>query len=209
MWRRAAAVVGVLVLIAVAGFFLLGGDVPLLPDGDEGPSEFTFELNKVRAAPLGDEPATELQDEAQEAADAVKTTMDQLYFEAFVNRDAWGAYDEAYALFQGPAVARAEADAETLTLGAAAAADYASLQPILGRLNVVVLTNDENVAVSAIARVVFRADAELKAGGATKVGSVGAFFLRPSEEGWRIFAYRVDRNERPAPSPTPSPTEAS
>ena len=207
MWPRVAAGVAVLALVVVAAFLLLGDGGSILPDGsDEGPGGFSFDLGRVRAAPLSDRPAAQLQDEAEEAADAVKATMDQLYFSAYVDRDAWGAYDDAFALFLGPAAGGAREDVDSLTLGSGAPQEYDGLLDPTGTLQVVVLTDDRDVAISAIARVVFHADAELtSAGGATRITSKGAFFLRPGNEGWRIFAYRIDRNEQDAAaSPTPS-----
>lgn len=210
MWQRIAIGVAVLAIVAVAAVLLLGGDEgSLLPGGDdEGPSEFGFELRRVRAVPVGDRPAAQLQDEADEAADAVKVTMDRLYFAAFVDEDAWGSYDDAFALFLGPAVDGAREDVDALTLGAAAADDYEGLADPAGTLQVTVLTNERDAAVTAIARVTFRADAELSTGGSSRVTSDGSFFLRPTDEGWLIFGYRVDREAEAAASPSPT-AEAS
>lgn len=194
-----------LALLVVAGLFLLGDGASLLPgDGEEGPTGFSFELKRAKASPTTDRKPADLQDEADEAAEAVKATMDELYFDAYVDRDAWGSYDAAYALFQEPAAGSAEADADVLTLGTTAPAAYQAISRPEGTLSVVVLTNDRNVAVSAIAKVSFHADAELKGGGTTLIRSSGSFFLRPAEDGWLIFAYRVDRDEEAASSPSPS-----
>jgi hypothetical protein len=203
LWQRIAAGVGVLALVAVAAFFLLGGGDGVLP-GDDGPTGFSFDLGRVRAAPIADRTPAQLQGEADEAAEAVKETMDRLYFSTFVDDEAWGAYEDAFALFQGPASGSAQEDLDVLTLGANAATDYESLADPTGTLRVVVLTNDRDVAVSAVARVEFRAEATLTGGGSTTITSAGAYWLRPSDEGWRIFAYRVSRDERQASSPSAS-----
>ena len=210
MWTRIGAGVAVLALLIVAGVFLLGGGVSPGPGPDEGPTAFSFDLKRVKAAPVTDRTPTDLQGEADTAADAVKATMDRFYFDAYVDPEAWGAYDAAFALLQDPAATTAESDSNVLTLGATAAEDYEALEGPSGTLNVVVLTNEEDAAVSAIARVVFHADARLSAGGATRITSTGSYFLRPGDEGWSIFGYSVDRNEKEAPSsPSPSPTEAA
>lgn len=200
-----------LALLIVAGLFLLGDGASQGPGpGDEGPTAFSFDLKRVKAAPVTDRTPSDLQGEADTAADAVKATMDLFYFDAYVDRDAWGAYDEAFALLQDPAASTAESDADVLTLGTTAAQDYEALVGQSGTLSVVVLTNEEDVAVSAIARVVFHADGRLSSGGTTRITSVGSYFLRPGDEGWSIFAYSVDRNEEEAPSSsTPSTTEAA
>lgn len=206
MWQRIAAGVAVLALAAVAAFLLLGDGGSLLPggDGDEGPSGFSFDLKRVRAAPISQRPADQLQDEAEEAADSVKATLDGLYFAAFVDEGAWGSYDDAFALFVDAAADGARQDADALTMGTTADQEYAGLTGPAGILHVVVLTNDRDVPISAVARVIFHADAELAAGGATRITSKGAFFLEPSQDGWRIFAYRIDRDEQEAGSPSPT-----
>lgn len=209
MWTRIAAGVAVLALVVVAAVFLLGDGGSLLPGGDdETSSAFSFDLRVVRAAPISDRSPTQLQDEAEEAAEAVKDTMDHLYFSAFVDEGAWGSYDDAFALFLGPAADGARDDTEALTLGSTAGDDYDSLSDPSGTLHVVVLTNARDVAVSAVARVAFRARATLAEGGSTRVTSRGAFFLRPGADGWRIFAYDIDRGEEERAQGSPT-TEAT
>lgn len=205
MWPRIAIGVAVVAIVAVGAVLLLGGDDgSLLPGGDEGPSEFSFDLRRVRAVPVGDRPAAQLQDEADEAAEAVKATMDRLYFSAFVDEGAWGSYEDAFALFQGPAVDGAREDVDALTLGTAATDEYAGVADPAGTLQVTVLTNERDAAVTAIALVTFHVDAELSTGGSSRVTSEGSFFLRPTDEGWLIFGYRVDRESEAAASPSPT-----
>jgi hypothetical protein len=205
MWKRIAVGVAVLALAAVAAFLLLGDGGSLLPGGeDEGPAGFSFELGRVRAAPISERSPSDLQDEADEAADAVKATMDELYFAAYVDRDAWGSYDDAFSLFLGAAADGAREDVDVLTLGSDAPEEYDSLVEPAGTLQVVVLTDDDDVAIGAVARVRFLAEAERTAGGSARITSRGAFFLRPGQEGWRIYAYRIDRNEQDAASPSPT-----
>jgi hypothetical protein len=211
LWLRIGAGVAVLALLVVAGIFLLGdGDAGPGPSGDLGPTGFSFTLRRAKAVPVSELKPVDLQDVADEAAEAVKATMDHFYFEAYVNRDGWGSYEEAFALLQDPAAASAETDADVLTLGASASEDYESVvDDPAGSLNVVVLTNEEDVAISAIARVLFRMDAQLASGGTNRITSAGSYFLRPADEGWAIVGYSVDRNEEEAAA-EPSPTaEAS
>jgi hypothetical protein len=205
LWLRIGAGVAVLALLVVAGIFLLGDGGPGAGPGEDlGPTGFSFELKRAKAAPVSEQMPVDLQDVADEAAEAVKATMDHFYFGAYVNRDAWGSYEEAFALLQDPAASNADADADVLTIGTNASEDYESVEEPAGTLNVLVLTNEEDVAISAIARVVFRMDAQLAAGGTTRITSTGSYFLRPDDEAWEIFAYSVDRNEEGSAEPSPT-----
>jgi hypothetical protein len=205
-WRIAIAVV-VVALLAIGGFLLFGGDVPLIDEPD-APGEFSFEMQGLRASTTSLTPPAELRDTIREAGTGVKATMDELYLRAFVDTDSWGAYDAAYAVFDGPAAARAEADAEVLTLGADANDVYDALTPTTKTLSITILTDPKDAAATAVARVRFQADAERQDGSSTQVASSGAFFLRPVEGEWKVFAYRVDRNDQAVedPSPTGSPS---
>ncbi|HZB01878.1 MAG TPA: hypothetical protein VE800_07200 [Actinomycetota bacterium] len=208
LWLRIGAGVAVLALLVVAGIFLLGDGGPGVGPGEDlGPTGFSFELKRAKASPVTEQMPVDLQDVADEAAEAVKATMDHFYFGAYVNRDAWGSYEEAFALLQDPAASNADADTDVLTIGTTASEDYESVEEPAGTLNVLVLTNEEDVAISAIARVVFRMDAQLAAGGTTRITSTGSYFLRPGDEAWEIFAYSVDRNEEGSavPSATAEP----
>jgi hypothetical protein len=202
--RRAATAIGVVVLAGVAAVLLLGGDVPIISGGNAGPREYSFELKSVKASPLSETPPRQLQDVADAAGEGVKATMDQLYFFAYVDTGSWGDYGDLFGLFEGKAVDRAEGDTDVLTLGANANDVYDTLAPTTGVLRVVVLTNEKDAAASAIAQVRFQADATRKQGSPTEITSTGSFFLRPVDGEWRVFAYRVDRDEEPGASASPT-----
>jgi hypothetical protein len=208
-WRRGAAVAGVVALAAVAAFLLLGGDVPGIDGERAGPGEFSFVLKKVKAAPTSNTPPADLQDEAELAGADVKATMDELYFFAYVDSDSWGDYGSAYDLFDDTASTRAEKDTDVLTLGSTANELYRAVTPRPATIRIVVLTDRKDAPASAVAQVFFRADADLKDGSSSVLTSSGSFFLRKAEGGWRIYAYRVDRDEQPAERPSPSADEAS
>jgi hypothetical protein len=208
-WGRAAAAAGVLVLVAVAAFLLLGGDVPGVNVDHAGPGEFSFVLKKVRAIPLSHTPPADLQDEAELAGADVKATMDELYSFAYVDADSWSDYGSAYELFDDPASAQAEEDTDILTLGSTAKDLYEAVTPGPGTIRIVVLTDRKDAPVSAVAQVFFRAAADLKDGSSTVLTSSGAFFLRKSHGEWRIYAYRVDRHEEAAERPSPTTDQAS
>jgi hypothetical protein len=207
--RTTLIVAGIVVVVAiVAAFVLLGGDVPLIDQGPSGPGEFAFRLSGVRAAPTSATPPADLQGRASEAGDAVKATMDELYLRAFVDTESWGDYEAAFAMFDEAAAERAQADAAVLTLGPDAQQVYESMGPARGQLRIVVLTDRRDTPVSAVAKVSFTADAERTNGATTEIKSSGSFFLRKVDGEWRIFAYRVDRDDETAaaPSPTGSPS---
>jgi hypothetical protein len=202
--RRAAVAIGLVALLAIGGFLLLGEGVPLIPTGPEGPGDFSFELANVQASPITDTPPSQLKDAAREAGNGIKETMDELYFRAFVDSGSWGDYGAAFELFEGQAVARAEADAEVLTLGPTANDDYETLDPTSATLTIAVLTDRKDVPVTAVAEVQFLADAARNDGTSTQVSSSGSFFLRQADGVWRIFAYRVDRDDQAADQPSPA-----
>jgi len=206
-WRIAIAVV-VVALLAIGGFLLFGGDVPLIDEGPDAPGEFSFEMKGLRASTTSRTPPAQLRDTIREAGTGVKATMDELYLRAFVDMDSWGDYEAAFAVFDGPAAARAEADGDVLTLGLDANEVYDALTPTTKTLSITILTDRKDAPASAIAQVRFQADAQAQDGSSTQVSSSGAFFLRPVEGEWKVFAYQVDRDDQASeePSPTGSPS---
>ena len=208
--RVALLVTGVVVLLAiVAGVVLLGGgDVPLLNPGPTGPGEFAFQLGNVVPTPLSDTPGASLQGAARQTGEDVKATMDELYLRAFVDTDQWGDYEGAFAMFDDDAAARAQADAAVLTLGLDANDVYDAMDSASGQLQISVLMDQKDRPATAIADVEFVADAERKDGSTTEIQSTGSFFLRKVGGEWRVFAYRVDRDDETtgAPSASGSPS---
>ena len=201
---------GVVVVGVAAWILLSGGDVPLLPDGGpSGPTAFNFELaRKIKVSSTSDTPPARLGDVARDAGEGVQATMDELYFRAFVDQDSWGDYADAFALFDTQAAARAEADAEVLTLGPSAGDEFEVVNPTTGTLSISVLTNGKDSPVTAVAEVRFLADATRTDGGTTEISSTGSFYMRQVDGTWRIFAYDVDRDDTTAaaPSATGSPS---
>jgi hypothetical protein len=202
-WPFVAAGVAVLAMVVIGGLLLLRDGSSFV---GEPASLFSFELRRVKAATVTDRAPAELQDEAEEAAGRVRETMDALYSAAFVDETAWGSYEDAFVLFDASATEQAVADADVLTLGSSASERYRGLASPAGTLTIVVLTDRRDAPVTAIARVEFHADAQLDAGGATRITSRGAYFLRPAADGWRIFAYSIDRDDEPTASTSPTET---
>jgi len=194
----------VVALLVIGGVLFFADDVPGLRNGPEAPGEFSFRLGNVQASPITKTPPSELKDVAREAGAEVKETMDELYFRAFVDTSSWGDYATAFELFDGDAAARAEADAEVLTLGPTASDVYGSLDPTSGTLTISVLTDKRDAPFTAVAEAQFLANAVGKDGTSTEISSFGSFFLRQVDGVWRIFAYRVDRDDQAAAGPSPS-----
>lgn len=190
-------------LLAVGSFLFFGGDVSLI-DEPSGPGEFSFALGNVQASPITDTPPPQLKDIAREAGASIKETMDELYFRAFVDSSSWGDYAAAFELFEGEAAASAELDAEVLTLGPTANDDFEAMASPSGTLTIAVLTDKKDVPVTAVAEVQFLADAQRKDGTSTEISSSGSFFLRQVDGAWRIYAYRVDRDDQAAEEPSPT-----
>jgi hypothetical protein len=192
----------------IGGFLLFGGKTPLIDNGPAGPGEFGFRLVNVHASPITLTPPSELKETAREAGVGIRQTMDELYFRAFVDTGSWGDYGAAFELFDGEAQTRAEADVDVLTLGPTANDDFEALEAPSGTLTIAVLTDKKDAPVTAIAEVQFLADAQGKDNTTTQISSIGSFFLRKVDGAWRIYAYRVDRDDQAvaAPSPTGSPS---
>jgi hypothetical protein len=202
--RRAAVAIGVVAVLVIAGFLLFGGKVPLVPDNHAGPGEFSFHLGNVQASPITATPPSELKDTAREAGTGIKETMDELYFRAFVDTGSWGDYGAAFDLFDGAAKTRAEADIDVLTLGPTANDDVEALSAPSGTLTISVLTDKKDAPSTAVAEVQFLADAQRKDNTTIQISSIGSFFLRQVDGAWRIFAYRVDRDDQATAAPSPS-----
>ena len=111
-------------------------------------------------------------------------------------------------LFDGEAQTRAQADVDVLTLGPTAKDDVEALTAPNGTLTISVLMDKKDAPFTAVAEVQFQANAEGKDNTTTEISSLGSFFLRQVDGAWRIYAYRVDRDDQAAaaPSPTGSPS---
>ncbi|HSL11731.1 MAG TPA: hypothetical protein VLA82_10505 [Actinomycetota bacterium] len=206
---RRRAIVGGVVAVLVAGgaaFLLTGGEDgplgPVLP-GDDGPETpaFAFTVRRVIPETTTTTKAADLKKEADDVAGRVKATLDELYFDGFVESDTWGDFGEIEGLFDGEARAQAETDLDTLTLGASGSETFSFVQPDEGTVAIDVLTDHADRPVQALAFVKFSAVAERDDGSFTQVRSTGSFFLRHTGGGWKIYSYRVERTDRPTDAP--------
>ena len=202
-WRIAIAV-AVVALLAIGGFLLFGGDEPLI-DGPSGPGEFSFDLTGVKASATSKTPPAELKDAVREASTGVKETMDELYLRAFVDTDSWGDYASAYELFDGAAAVRAERDSEVLTLGTDASDGLRSPDP------------DDRHALGGGPDRPEGCPDDAPSRRSSSWRTVRSRTARPPRSPapgpsscdqvdgtWKIYAYRVDRDDEDAAAPSPS-----
>jgi len=201
----------VLVAIGVAIMLALrGGAVPILGGGDEPAPPFDFIVKPATA--IGTSPDADevgLSASADEVAQEITPTIDDLYTNAYLDPSNWrhDDYEEVFASFSPDAVATAEQSVETLTLGATAGDVFRSVDPGKSTLTYQVLFDPDGEPETAVVTVIFRATAERKDGTYLAVVSEGEFFLRRidgQEEGWTITAFDVTRDDHETQPPSPS-----
>lgn len=200
----------VLILIGVVMLITLrGGTVPILGGGqDEAVPPFDFTVRGAKAVATttnADDDA--LDASAQQVAEDVTPTIDDLYTFAFLDPSNWhgGEYDEAFDAFADDAVQTAQGSADVLTLGADAGDVFTSVEPRKSSLSYQVLFDEDGNPDTVVATVVFRALGERKDGTYTAILSEGTLFLR-DVDGWKVTAFDVTRGDTETVPPSPSPS---
>jgi hypothetical protein len=201
----------VLAAIGVAIVLVLrGGADSIIGGGDEPAPPFDFIVKPATAIPTApDADETALSTSADEVAQEITPTIDDLYTKAFLDPSNWrhDDYEEVFATFAPHAAATAEQSVETLTLGASAGDVFATVDPAKSKLSYQVLFDPDAAPETVVVSVIFRATAERKAGTYLAIVSEGEFFLRQidgQEEGWMITAFDVTRDDHETHPPTPS-----
>jgi hypothetical protein len=200
----------VLVAIGVAILLALrGGDGPTIGGGDEPAPPFDFIVKPATAIPTApDADETALSASADEVAQEITPTIDDMYTKAFLDPSNWrhDDYEEVFATFAPHAAATAEQSVETLTLGATAGDVFDTVDPGKSKLSYEVLFDPDGAPETAVVSVIFRATAERKAGTYLAIVSEGEFFLRQIEgqESWMITAFDVTRDDHETHPPSPS-----
>jgi hypothetical protein len=219
--RRRAIVGGVAAVVLIGGGVFLatrdgdGGILDSLPiiGADSGPPtpKFAFDIAKVKVNTTTETRSKKVLPAAKEVADRVRTSLDVLYFDGFVDPDHWdGAdYDDVWDVFEDGAKDQAKSDVQTLTLGEEAGDVYDFVQPDKGLVTVNVLTGSNDEPTQALAKAFFAATATHDDGSYTKITSRGTFFLRQVDGGWRIFSYEVDRKEKATRAPKSSSSSSA
>jgi hypothetical protein len=204
----------VVVAVAVVGlFFLFGGkDNPIAAIIDPPPEVAEFSFAKVQAAyeaTSAESSRDQLQKTADQTAPDVAAVVAELFQSGYVDPSGWGDAGAIEGLFTDDAAAQVEPNIDTLTLGTDVASS--ALDPGKSTVTVTALVDKDGKAVRAMADVEFKGVTTNDDGTYTDVAVTGTLFLVPDGDGWKIEAFRLQRNEKPgtAPSsPTASPTES-
>ncbi len=200
-----------IVLVAVGvGIFLMlrGGDVPIIGGDEEVTPPFDFIVKGATAvATVSDSDKTALAASADQVAQEITPTIDDLFTNAYLDPSNWkdGDYEEVFATFAPDAVGTAEGSVETLTLGADAGDVFDTVDPGKGKstLRYEVLFDPDGNPETAVVTVIFRATGERKDGTYLAIESEGEFFLRQID-GWKITAFDVTRDDHETQPPSPS-----
>jgi hypothetical protein len=209
--RRApiALIVVPLVVVAVVALVILllqGGEVPIIGGEDEPVPEFDFTVRRsVAVATTPDADIAALVPEAETVGTEITPTLDDLYTNAFLDPSNWrnGDYEEVFASFAPEAVAAAEENVDTLTLGATSGEDYESVDPGKGFLVYEVLFDRDGNPDTAVVSVRFTALGERTDGTFVQIVSDGQYFLQEID-GWKITAFDVTRSDEETEAPSPS-----
>lgn len=202
------ALIGGAVLLATRdqGGSFLAGVIPGIGESRPPTPEFRFDIAKVKANTTTETRSKKVLPAAKDAAEGVRTSLDVVYFDGFVDPDHWdgGDYDDVWDVFDDGAREQAKNDVQALTLGDDAGDVYDFVQPDKGVVAVNVLTGPNDEPSQVLAKAFFSATAEHDDGSYTKITSSGTFFLRQVDGEWRIYSYDVDRTEKQTEAPTPS-----
>lgn len=184
-WPVVGGAVAALAVVAFATWYLLT-EGPLSPA-----AEFSFDFGKVGGSSVAERaPAADLQD----AAEAVRETLDEMYTIGFVDPTRWrgGTFPDIYAAFTDEIEPKVRQDLANLSVGDDAP-KIQTVDPISGRLSVRFLVNSELQLVGATARTTFAANATATSdGGPVAIQHQGTYYMAPVEETWLIRGYDVN-----------------
>ncbi len=209
---RRRVIIGVVVAIVVIGglYLLFGGkDAPIsIPNFfSSSPPVPAFSFTSVRS---GYEATVAGADKDAQAATAkdlapkVEDTVTTLFQAGYVDPSSWGDAGAIEDLFTDDAKGQLDANIDVLTLGTTAGDVYTALQPSTSSLKVVALTDAKGNALRAEALPVFVAIATHADGTFSEITVTGTLFLVHDGNEWRIEAFSLNRDEKPAEAPAPS-----
>lgn len=160
------------------------------------PFDFTVERITPYTAAPGKLPKG-VPPEVQKASDQISADMSAMFKSGFLDPQNWreGVYDSFFAHFDQKAGAEAKGQVEELTAGTSAAEMYDDIQPGFAHLNTKVMVDEKGKPVLGVAIVEFNATASGTDGAAINLHTEGQYFMQPEGNGWKIFAYDVDRQD--------------
>ena len=218
--RRVVVGIGILVVLGVALFFLLGGkDSPIatiLP-GNDDPAVPTFAFTSTTTA--FEATAINVDKKKQSAAakqvmPQIRDTVTALFQNGYVDPSGWGDTGAIEDLFTKDTQSQLEANVDTLTLGTDADTIFSTVTPSKSKLKVTALTDANAGVIRAMAEPWFHAIAANKDGTFTDITVTGTLFLVQDGNDWKIEAFSLNREMAPgeAPSstsPSTSPSESA
>jgi hypothetical protein len=216
--RRLPFAVVIVPVVLVAGgsiaiFALKGGSIPGLSNGpDNSTPAFDFRPGKTIAISTSESVQTkDLQAAAAQTATEATPVIDALFTQAFLNPENWrnGSYDSALEGFDDAARTSAEKQIETLTLGKTAGDTYNTVSPGKSKLWFRVLFDADSTPRTVVAVVRFHALGKRTDGTYTDIAAHAQFFMHDTGDGWKIFSFKVGRDDHettPPPGPSGSPS---
>lgn len=207
--------IGILVVLGVALFLLLGGkDSPLggiLPGPSEPPVPtfaFTSSISKYEATAIHVDKKKQTA-AAKQVTPQIRDVVTKLFQAGYVDPSTWGDTGAIEDLFTKDAQGQLEANVDTLTLGTGADAVYATVQPGKSKLKVTALTDTNAGVIRAMAEPWFNAIAANHDGTFTDISVTGTLFLVKDGNDWKIEAFSLNRELQPgkAPATSASPSE--
>jgi hypothetical protein len=216
--RRLPFAVVIVPVVLVAGgsiaiFALKGGSIPGLSNGpDDSTPAFDFRPGKTIAISTSESVKTkDLQAAAAQTATEATPVIDDLFTQAFLTPENWrnGSYDAALEGFDDAARSSAEKQIETVTLGAKAGDTYDTVSPAKSKLWFRVLFDADSTPRTVVAVVRFHALGKRTDGTYTDIAAHAQFFMHDTGDGWKIFSFKVGRDDHettPPPGPSGSPS---
>jgi hypothetical protein len=196
----AVVVVGALILLAV-----IGGGGPLggfIGSSTPPAPPMKFKVTKIVPVTTTKTRARKVLGAVKPVAADIEEAMNDLYYGTFVNPKDWDHYDDVFGdVMNGDAQDQANDQIDGLTLGKDAGDIYESVDPGDSRLTIKVLTDTSDNPVEAIAVASFQGLAKHDDGSYSKVFSTGSYFFKHEDGGWKIFAFKVGRNEKKTKAP--------
>jgi hypothetical protein len=197
--------VGVVLALAIGAFFIFRGKAKST-DGStisQTPSASGFQFTTAKATGISTTAGADqkkINRVAVPVAGQVTAQLNTLFGEGFINETNWkaGKYDTALVVFDTQAATAAQQQIDVLTAGSSAGATYTSIKAGDSQLNVQVLVDKHNTAVSAVGVFTFTATATAKDGSTAELKSKGQFIFANVGGTWKIVSFNVTRNDAQA-----------